>query len=449
MALRNRAVAFALVFAGLFQADGAAARSASMFRTAAASGSGVITVDGATTAVQLAVQKASGVGVVAAVEKAKSLTPSQFLLVSSPKMKKICFAQLINFKAIEGQVFPLVDSGLIAPQGICLDRARAYLYVNDFGAGKIFRYRLVVNPKEEAVKNRMETNGVRLTIVENIKSSWCSVDQFGTLFFSNADTKAVNKLPVEIIEKVASGEVLPNELKMLGEQDQEAISAAQSAARQNRQASTAGEEEEEQVYNIVSLYENGANPHVSGAGPSGLYVDGPTVYWGNAGSGKSNGAVNKGQVTPQVPVSGGTPGGTGPNAFPAEALANNTDTVSGVVKTRNSLVYADASQKVYAVSLDGAGGVYTLTDQLDSPRGLVWDGDNTVFVADAGVGRIWSLPVGRLADGAPFDSTVDLDGAYGVALLQEGDQGYGLSRAAGALGAGASAALAAALALAL
>lgn len=440
MAARGPATAaVAALLVGLFlfgfPVAAAADRSGtSMRKTAASTNSALRVVNGMVA------------GATAAVEKSKGLTPDQFLLISSPKLSKICFAELRNFKAVDAQVFPLIDSGLLHPEGIALDRSRGYLYVNDYGARKIYRYTIKVNHDEEKVKNKMETDGVRLTIVEGIRSHWSSIDQHGNLFFSNDDTKAVNKLPFDTIQKIAGGDVAPSQLVMLSEQDQEAVSAAQSSARQNAQASNAGDEEDAPTYNIFSLYEAEASPHISE--PSGLYVDGPTLFWGNSQGGMTKGAVVKGQAEPQAPISGGTRGSTGANTFPSETLANNTDQVRGVTKTRDALIYADSSHKVYAVGLSGAGGVFTLTDQIHSPRGLVWDGDNTVFVADSEVGRIWSFPSGRLSDGQPLDIAVDLDDAYGLALLQESDDGYYHSGATGPFTARARVALAAGMLLA-
>mmetsp|Transcript_13368 Transcript_13368/g.20294 ORF Transcript_13368/g.20294 Transcript_13368/m.20294 type:complete len:92 (+) Transcript_13368:419-694(+) len=72
---------------------------------------------------------------------------------------------------------------------------------------------------------------------------------------------------------------------------------------------------------------------------------------------------------------------------------------------------------VYAVSRDGS--TTELVSGLGMPRGLVWDGDNTVYVADQAANKVFSVPVGRFMDNAPIEQSVLCQGVFGLALRTE------------------------------
>jgi len=129
----------------------------------------------------------------------------------------------------------------------------------------------------------------------------------------------------------------------------------------------------------------------------------------------------------------------------SRVLSSNTDTVFGVAVTHNAAIYTDSAQFVYGVPLTAngvpGGGVITFTDTLEAPRGIVWDGDGTVYVADQGGNTIYSLPVGRLA-ATSAERVVDLHDAYGLALLSETDPAWSTNQAPVVQGGGTSISLA-------
>lgn len=65
----------------------------------------------------------------------------------------------------------------------------------------------------------------------------------------------------------------------------------------------------------------------------------------------------------------------------------------------------------------------TFTEQLEAPRGLAWDGDGTVYVADQAGSAVFSFPSGKLA-ATQTSRVVDLHDAFGLALLGEQDPGF-------------------------
>lgn len=353
---------------------------------------------------------------------AEDLTPTQFIFVSSPMEKKICWAELKNMKSTKGRVFPLIDSGLGSPNGIALDRNNGLLYVADFATREIYRYDLGIEHttnSDGTLSYNVVSQGVRLTVVEGKRVRWLAVGPRGDLFFADEDTNSVNRLPFPSIQMIASGELLPGNIETVTEKNEEAIAAAAAAQAEQNPSTNLQQITDKDAYEtgkIFSLYEASASPHVTT--PSGIYTDGTFVYWGNAGNGVAKGSLVEGEVIPEAPLTLSTSGGAA--AFPTTVLSSNTNTVQGVTKTRSSVVYSDDQNKVYAVGLSG-GQVYTLTDSLDSPRGLVWDGDNTVYVADGQAGKIWSIPSGRLASNLPVSSVVEFRDAFGLALLTAND----------------------------
>merc|ERR1719162_1519939 len=76
---------------------------------------------------------------------APRMQPSQFLIISSPKEKKVVWTKLDNFQTTEGRAFSLIDTGLSEPKGIAFDHINGYLYVADSAVKSIFRYTVLVD----------------------------------------------------------------------------------------------------------------------------------------------------------------------------------------------------------------------------------------------------------------------------------------------------------------
>eukprot|EP00397_Hematodinium_sp_SG-2012_P066646 GEMP01100596.1.p1 GENE.GEMP01100596.1~~GEMP01100596.1.p1 ORF type:complete len:176 (+),score=38.14 GEMP01100596.1:132-659(+) len=123
-----------------------------------------------------------------------SLTPPQFLLISSPMEKKVSYCVLNNSKAVGGRVHALIDSGLLSPQGIAVDQARMSLYVADLEQQKIFRYKLVVMKDSATSALSLLTVGVPLVIVEKKDTNWVAVDFPGNVYFSEKSTNRILKV---------------------------------------------------------------------------------------------------------------------------------------------------------------------------------------------------------------------------------------------------------------
>lgn len=369
---------------------------------------------------------------------APQLTPPMYLIISSPSLGKIVYTPMKNFKSRTGRTYALIDSGLAEPRGIAVDRERGALYVADPGAGRIYRYRLIVSDAGYPGKVQLATDGVQVTIAEGVQAVWVAADISGDVFYSDPTAKTVNRIPARTISQLCDGEGQSNELQFVSEKQLEAASAVEV------QEELTGESEEEDKpitggMKIYTVYEGKVNPRVSV--PAGLASDGLHLFWANGVKAKSAGSVCRGMVKPKQVQRTGK--GGEPPMFPAQLLANNTDEAYGVAKSSNMVLFSSNRSgigSVYGIA-EGSRHVTEFVSTLAEPRGMVWDGDQTVFVADQAAHKVWSFPVGRMVNNAPLTLSVALEGAFGVALLSQLDPGYLAAVQAGALGLRGGAAL--------
>lgn len=361
-----------------------------------------------------------------------SMTPLQFLIMSAPREAKVCYTAIRDFTAVpSGFVSPLVDTGLTLPSGLALDKTRGFLYVADPDAGSIYRYKVMVMGEE------LITDGVQLTVVSGREPRWVSVDMYGDLYITDQGSNAVYKLPYVTIQGLEQGTYTAADLRTVSEAEEEALVAAQSARSNLRylaeHAPPTPEPEPRPI--MITLYEASLSPHI--ARPSGIVANGIHVFWGNEASGTARGSVVEGNVLPVTAATAAPPTNsdataaveTEPASNPSRSLAMNAETVFGVTMTHNAIIYTDRAQYIYGVPLhpgplaDTASGVVTFTDGIEAPRGIVWDGDGTVYVADQGGNAIYSFPCGRLAP-TSVSRVVDLHNVFGLALFSSNDPAY-------------------------
>mmetsp|Transcript_94419 Transcript_94419/g.224911 ORF Transcript_94419/g.224911 Transcript_94419/m.224911 type:complete len:391 (+) Transcript_94419:125-1297(+) len=335
---------------------------------------------------------------------APQLTPKQFLIISSPVEQKIVYAELKNFKSTTGRTFALVDSGLNSPRDLAFDGERGALYVADSGAKKIYRYHVYV--KDNGASLGLITDGVQLCIMQNADVSWVNVDLNGDVFYSDATAKTINRIPVDVIDMLSKGQYSSSDLVLLSEKSLE---------------SGGGAAPESGSHFVYSVYQGSVNPHVST--PGGLVSDGARIYWTNQAEGKTAGSIVEGEVAPKLPkAKAGEPAAT---AFPSRVLTNETDAGYGVTKSNKYMFYAADKNGIGVVSgVTEGGATFDFISGLAAPRGLTWDGDQTIFVADEAAGVVYSFPGGRLMSGAPFTKSAVLHGAFGLSVFSEHDKAW-------------------------
>jgi len=353
---------------------------------------------------------------------APQLTPTQFLFVSSPSQRKIVYTELKNFKSVTGRSFALVDSGLAEPAGMAFDQSRGFLYVADRGASRIYRYRILV--QEQASQGRksyaLATDGVQLCIMQGASVEWVSVDISGDVFYSDTAANTINRIPADTIDRLAEGAYQCGDLRVVSEklqmmQARKVASSFQSMSDADREALQPTDAPNTMPV-IFSVYEGKMNPHVTV--PAGVVSDGARLYWTNKEAGSQAGTLVQGSVQPELPLAAPGQAAGQPAPFPSTVLTSEADVAYGIAKSNTMVFYTtNQSGTGYVYGLIPGGRPHAFVSNLIEPRGLCWDGDNTVYVADERSSRVFSFPVGRLMEDAPLTQSAALKGAFGVALF--------------------------------
>lgn len=352
-----------------------------------------------------------------------AITPKQFLMISSPSEKKIVWTTLKNMASGEGRPYALVDSGLESPKGLAFDHNRGHLYVADSGAKKIFRYTILADMSHSHPK--LTTSGVRLTITQGHPVDYVTIDDAGNLFYTAPDTNNINKISAAVMDKVARGEFKPSALQIVSEKVLEAMQATErelsAKKRANGTAETLPTDAPMVQAHIYSMYEEKANPHVSA--PASIWADGNDLYWTNTRGGKTAGTVVRGQVNPTTNVSA-----EGPQPFPAKAITKVSEGAFSLSKSKKVMFFTRNGTRPNTGRvtglLEGSGIVIDFVSSIQKPRGLVWDHDQTMYVADEGNGAVWSFPAGRMMANVPLTKTVSMKGASGLVLLSSKDPAF-------------------------
>lgn len=345
--------------------------------------------------------------------------PPTMLLMSSTMERKVSYIQLSNFKAVGGVVLPLLDSGFSAPYGIAYDEKRRALYVADGALRKILRVTIKAFKclrQCKGIPYQLRVDGDMITVVEGVQSFWVSVDHEGNLFFSDQETKSVSKLSVDAIQKIIDGELLAKDLKRTTEPEAEGEEAAlESSEPLDDVPSSITVTTTPKPPSIYELYESSKSETVGT--PAGVAAVAGQVYWTNQVGGFNNGAVSFGKTNPMLKQPTGTDDAP---VFASHKLVNNTGAAYGISVSIGKVFFSDSSHVVWAAN-KGTGEVVSLTSSLMKPRGIVWDGDNTIYVADEEGNFVVSIPSGLLKANAPVSQTVDFHSPYGLAMINKDD----------------------------
>jgi sugar lactone lactonase YvrE len=282
-----------------------------------------------------------------------------FLLISTPRTSKISFVKLPRNGNFEGlQPTDLITTGLHHPQGVAIDHKRKRLFVSDPDVQKIIAYQLDVKG------DQLSCDGRQVVISEGVESRWVAVDGLGNVFFSDEPKSKIYKITMSKI--------------LRGNTDAEVMYDGESLTQVNR--------------------------------PGGIAVDNFHVYWTNKHFGTKAGTVLKGaEVLP-----------TGTEAKNSiSILAQNAPKSYGVCLALNNVFFTDADQRLYGVKKSG-GEVHEVSVMFKNPRGCVWDGDGTVFVADRGNNAVYAFAgnMHRLTK-ADVTKVFDVEDAFGLAFMAD------------------------------
>lgn len=297
------------------------------------------------------------------------VAPTKYLIVSNARNGTIGYVQLPrrgNFT----EVRTLIDKDLIHPQGIAVDQKRQLLLIADSELKKVVSYGLMVH--EDGSLGVDE----QTPVAEDVETRWVAVDGPGNVYVTDE----------------TSGRILK-------------ISASQVLD---------GDTTAKPVYDgKKSDSEEGAI-----AAPGGIATDNFHLYWANKKEGQRVGTLVKALDAP--PNSTGVP-------LKSTALAKNTPKAYGVCLALDHVYFTDLEHNVYAVKAAG-GDVVKVSSQLANPRGCVWDGDSTIYVADRSAGGVFALagPRVNLAE-ATATKAIHFEGAFGVAVFSSAFSGQRLS----------------------
>jgi len=288
-----------------------------------------------------------------------------FLIMSAPRNSKISYVKLPdNGDFSHLQPHTLIDTGLRHPQGIAVDQKRKWLYVADPDVLKIYAYRLKING------NTLATDGRQMVISRDAESRWVSVDGLGNVFFSDEPQNLIMRMPMK---KIFRGDTTP-----------------------------------EIVYNGHQISQVSK--------PGGVAVDNFHVYWTNKHIGTMAGSLVKGAENPEID---GSPKDT------ISVMAQNSAKSYGVCLALGNVFFTDADRSVYGVKKSG-GEIAEVSGQLKHPRGCVWDGDGTVYVADRGANAVYSF-AGNMhhLSHVQLSKAFDFEDAFGLAVIASAPRHWG------------------------
>lgn len=150
------------------------------------------------------------------------------------------------------------------------------------------------------------------------------------------------------------------------------------------------------------LYEKDSSDQ-SISNPGGIAVDNFHIYWVNKVLGQSVGSV----------VRRNEEGQDDPNEL---VLASNVPKAYGICLAIDNVFYTNPRNFVYGVKTTG-GRVTPISNLFRSPRGCVWDGDSTVYVADRTVGAVFAFHNPGVLTNMAITQVFKFEDAFGVAVF--------------------------------
>jgi len=376
------------------------------------------------------------------------------VFASSPKLKQVSYA-ILEDQVLVGKVHPLVKTGLEAPHGLAVDAAEGALFVADRFAKKIYRYPLGVQACQAetcAHPYLVKVSGTRVEVLDKVESQWVTLDSAGNLYYTDEaeDAQSVNMLSHALIGQIVRGAKSSSSVSKTSEEDGLSLANAESSKHLRH---TSGSHQSTDPSGVLTLYETGVDDHVTV--PEGVTVVGDHVFWANHresvaaksdednstsssldssasfdSSGSSSNLDSSGSSSSLLSLLSTSAGSTGEVArgwtsFTKEVEdkkdKESTVVVSievepkGVAKSTNMLFFTAAKNYLYAIT--SSGRAVQLTDTFQEPRGLVWDGIGSLFVADQGAGAIYIVPSGEAKEKRQVKKVFDTEGAFGVAVV--------------------------------
>lgn len=337
-----------------------------------------------------------------------------FLFISAPTEPAIYSSRLLN--AVQQSRNDKMSSSKLTgleiikePRGLAVDSLRKILYAIDGNGGQPQLYASRIYYSKDG---NVGCEAPKLIAV-GLSSNWVAVDFRGQVFFvADNDLKSMdvsyvtNKLDGTVVEKITGD---PNK---------------DEAAKADTEAKSDSEEAEKDPITVV--YEGASVTGVSM--PHGIAVDGYRLFWANGENGKQDGTIVQGLQDPMGDAK-------------VTPLATNLAMAHGVCLTSSRVFFSDEEQNLFSTKVNG-GKAEPVTDKLQKPRGCAFDGDGTVFVADAGDNKVLSF-AGAGAELGPrrlSTSLTNIKEPFGLAVLHGSRENLdsGASRSAAVIGVAAA-----------
>jgi hypothetical protein len=287
-----------------------------------------------------------------------------FLLISTPQSGKVQWVKVPqNGDIAHATKHTLLDEGLQHPQGLAIDHKRKRLFVADPDVQKIYAYTIKVSG------DSLSTDGRQTIVADGVESRWVAVDGLGNVFFTDEPKSEILKISMQ---KMVRGSTVP-----------EVMYAGSNLTQVNH--------------------------------PGGVAVDNFHVFWSNKRYGTQAGTIVKGSEVKNP---------TKPAEFNVDVLAKNSPKSYGVCLALNNVFFTDSEKSIYGVKKSG-GEVVEVNNKLKKPRGCVWDGDGTIFVADREQNAIYSFPgnMGIITQ-ADVKKVMDIEDAFGLAFMSDASRLY-------------------------
>lgn len=296
------------------------------------------------------------------------LQDAKFLLMSSTRLSKVMYVALPHggpdslSEPLKPQ--PLIETGLKSPGGICWHPGSHSLYVADVGGSAVYKYRLGFSATSVHIVGSQEA------VAKDVPAKWVGCDVLGNLYFSDETGKTIQKIDTQNV--------------MRGKTTAKPII----------------------LYSAATVSAMGA--------PNGIVVDNFRMYWVDDVGG--SGAVMTGLLTPPDTDAAAT----------ARTFALKDNTIDGVCITPNNLIFTGTDESVdppkgivYGMRKAGDDGVeVVISDKLKGPAGCTWDGDGTVYVADAAGNAVMAIP-SNMGVITPYKitKTVDFEDATSLVVV--------------------------------
>lgn len=307
----------------------------------------------------------------------------RYLLISQPAAGKIMYMKLYGQHAKSDAPLVLIESGLNKPQGIAVDASRKWLYVADEAAQAIFRYNLLFNDGTLGVEEQ------QVIAVDKVSSRWVAVDGVGNIFF----TDETNNLVMRVDQDILAREEMKSDILYAGSPTERCANPGAPG-----------------YLTPDGLTPRECIPIAGVSSPGGIATDNFNIFWTNKANGRAMGSVVKGS---EDPPSTGIEASVG-------RIAQTSAKAYGVCVAGNNIFYTDDRTMVYEVGKHG-GSAVVVTDKLVEPRGCVWDGDGTVFIADRGGedgGAVYAMPaLSRSMRAMKVEKLSDFRDAFGLAVV--------------------------------